>query len=80
MPSKLESRLAVLERRQHHGGPMVVVIRGGLTDGDPSHAQAGELRLESADGESFQSFGARAVAEATAASKPFVVIGGLHIE
>jgi hypothetical protein len=76
MPSKLESRLAVLERRQHHGGPMVVVIRGG-TGGDPTYARAGDLRFERTQGESFSDFEARAVAEAKVAGERFVVIGGL---
>jgi hypothetical protein len=76
MPSKLEVRVAALERHQHHGGPMVVVIRGG-TGGDPTYAKAGELRFERAEGESFEAFEARAVTEAKAAGERFVVIGGL---
>ena len=80
MPSKLEGRVAALERQRHNGGPLVIVIRGGLIPGDPTYAKAGELRFERTQGESFSDFEARAVAGATAASKPFVVIGGLHIE
>jgi hypothetical protein len=76
MPSKLEVRVAALERHQHHGGPMVVVIRGG-TGGDPTYAKAGDLRFERTQGESFSDFEARAVAEAKVAGERFVVIGGL---
>jgi hypothetical protein len=65
-------RLAALERHQHDGGPMVVVIRGGVTSSDPTYAQAGELQFARADGESFQAFEARAVADATAAGHRFV--------
>jgi hypothetical protein len=76
MPSKLEVRVAALERHQHHGGPMVVVIRGG-TGGDPTYAKAGELRFQRAGDETFPAFQARAVAGAAMASERLVIIGGL---
>jgi hypothetical protein len=79
MPSKLEGRVAALERQQHSGAPQVIIIRGGMIGGDPTYAEAGELRFERPNGESFQTFEARAVAEAKAAGERFVVIGGLHI-
>jgi hypothetical protein len=78
MPSKLERRLTALERHQHHRGPMVLVIRGGVTGGDPTYAKAGELRFQRADDETFPAFQARAVAAVATAGERFVVIGGLQ--
>jgi hypothetical protein len=79
MVNRLESRIAALERRQQqqHGEVKVVVIRGGLHDGDPNYGKVGELRFQRADDESFPAFQARVVAAAAAAGERLVVIGGL---
>ena len=78
MVNRLESRIAALERRQQqHGEVKVVVIRGGLQDGDPTYGKAGELRFQRADDETFPTFQARTVAAAAAAGERLVVIGGL---
>lgn len=78
MPSKLESRVAALERQQHRGEPLVIVIRGGHVAGDPTYGEAGSLRFERTEGESFPAFKARAVADAAAAGERLVIIGGLQ--
>jgi hypothetical protein len=47
MVNRLESRIATLERRQQqHCEVKVVVIRGGLHDGDPTYGKVGELRFQ----------------------------------
>jgi hypothetical protein len=78
MNGNLETRIAALERNwQRNSGVKVVVIRGGLHDGDPTYGNAGELRFQRADDETFPAFQARAVAAAVAAGKGLVIIGGL---
>jgi hypothetical protein len=77
MPSKLEGRVAALERNQNSGTPQVVIIRGGHVPGDPTYGEAGSLRFERTEGESFQAFEVRAVAEAKTAGERLVIIGGL---
>jgi hypothetical protein len=57
--------------------PLVVVVLGGLDDGEPVFATAGDLRWERAPGELFAHFRARAVAAAAAAGECYVVVGGL---
>jgi hypothetical protein len=77
--NKLETRVAALERQQQQRGQVnVVVIRGGLTGGDPTFGKAGRLYFQRAEGETFPAFQSRAVAEATAAGERLVVIGGLQ--
>jgi hypothetical protein len=78
VPSKLESRLtALVWRQQQHGEVKVVVIRGGLHDGDPTYGNAGELRFQRADDETFPAFQARTAAAAAAGGERLVIIGGL---
>ena len=79
MTSALERRLATVERRltPPRAEPQVILIRGGLHGGDPTHASAGDMQWECAPGESFADFKARAVAAAKAADERFIVVGGL---
>jgi hypothetical protein len=75
---RLESRIAALERRQQqHGEVKVVLIRGGLHDGDPTYGKVGELRFQRADDKTFPAFHAQTLAAAAAAGERLVVIGGL---
>ena len=57
--------------------PDVIVIRGGLHGGDPTHAAAGAHVWERGEGEAFTAFQARAVAAAADAGEAFVTLGGL---
>jgi hypothetical protein len=79
MSSALERRLAIVERRVMPSSrkPLVIIVRGGLTGGEPVYAAAGDLRWERAPGEPLESFKTRAAAEASAAGKALVVVGGL---
>lgn len=80
MNRAIERRLAAAERRLNPLVPPIkeIMILGGLPGShDPTFATAGDLRWERAPAELFPAFRARAVAAATAAGEPFVVMGGL---
>jgi hypothetical protein len=55
----------------------VIVVRGGLHDGDPTLATVGGTEIERGFDETFAAFEARVTAAAEAAGAEFVVIGGL---
>jgi hypothetical protein len=78
MSSAFERRLSAVERRvmPPRGGPLVIIVRGGLEGGDPTVAGADQR----APGELFSSFKERVVVRAAAEGRPFVVIGGLPID
>ena len=76
---QLQRRLAALERRlmPRDANPLVLEIRGGLHNGDPTFADAGAMHWERAPNELYTAFCERVVGEATAAAQPFIIIGGL---
>jgi hypothetical protein len=78
MSHQLEARLAAAERRLAPPNPLVIVVYGGLSGGDPTCAN-----VEGADFErEAESFPAcqKVVAAATAARAQCIVIGGLPPE
>jgi hypothetical protein len=79
---KLQRRLDALERRLMPRGanPLVLEIRGGLNDDEPTFARAGAMHWERAPSELYTAFCERVVAEATAAGERLVLIGGLPLD
>jgi hypothetical protein len=79
MRKAIERRLAAVERRLSRGRAdlEVIVIRGGLHDGDPTFSTIGDVQMDRAPDESLAAFEARVVAEATAIGQEIVTMGGL---
>jgi hypothetical protein len=73
----LHARLFALERQTAPTEPTLIIIRGGLDDGDPTHGRVGETQLDREPGEGFGAFKSRALAAAKASGVEIAVIGGL---
>ena len=77
-PMTLRNRIEALERGlAHRNTPQVIEIKGGFSNEGRIRATAGEFRFEQTDAETAAAFRARALTAATAAGKPFLIIGGL---
>jgi hypothetical protein len=74
----LHARLVALEKQTAPTEPTLIIIRGGLNDGDPTHGRVGETQLDRKPGEGFEAFKARVLAEAKASGVEIAVIGGLQ--
>ncbi len=80
MSNNIARRIAALERvARGTVTASVVIIRGGLSDGDPTFAVAGGGAPQWHRGaeEAYDAFTARVVASATAEGAASVVFGGL---
>ena len=76
----IRSRIAALERAARGTvTASVVIIQGGMSDGDPTFAVAGGggPQWQRGGEESFNAFTARVLASATADGTASVVLGGL---
>jgi hypothetical protein len=77
-----DRRLAVVEQRLKPPSAhrLVVIVRGGLHNGDPTFATAGAMTWERLSGEMFAEFRARVIGDPVGAGQHFVIIGGLPRE
>jgi len=80
MSRAVQRRLVAIERQLNPcvAATQEIIILGGLPGSDdPTFASAGKMRWQRAPDESLSAFRARAMAAATAASEPHLIIGGL---
>lgn len=74
----LRDRITMLERRSAGEGMLVIIITGGLPDGEaPKTAEAGEHRWTQEPQERDNAFQARAIACAKSRGMQSISVGGL---